>query len=492
MVYEAYIARSDLRIRNESPAADIGACSDYGDGHLYVRHGNKLRRGVDHGRNSHWNRTVHDNDAAYRISGNVLSVGNNEEKAMIYLIVFIYLLYLSIHYDILEKRGCKETHYRIAITLLILLAGLRWRVGADTVAYASDFYLSHDLFHLEWNDFQSMSRMPFWVLLNATCKTIWNDFLLVQFTVALLTISVFGYFIKNICPTLRFCLLFFFFIGKYSSLCMELLREAVAVSFVLLAIISFNRSRIGRCLLYAVLAVCSHFYAIVAIALFVLNYLFPKNIWIQLIIYSFVFMITVVFSDVFFRMATSGISVLDSINAIDIFQHMNLYVESDTYGHLQKGILQYFSIICQFVAYCFMYYKYRGEYSKYILLEERIFDAGLTVFLLMLLCRFSLAILYRIGTSYFYFWGCALAVAFTKIILRHIVARQRLIVYMIMLIIPLFFSCKGYIVHDYVYEENQWYMRYYPYSSIFDKTKNSRRENLHAIQGHSYSEETDY
>ena len=412
---------------------------------------------------------------------------------MIYLAIFVYLLYLSINYDILEKRGCKETHYRIAITLLILLAGLRWRVGSDTVVYASDFYLSHDLFHLEWNDFQSLSRMPFWVLLNATCKTIWNDFLLVQFTVALFTISVFGYFIKNICPTLRFCLLFFFFIGEYTSLCMELLREAVAVSFVLLAIISFNRSRIGRCLLYAVLAVCSHFYAIVAIALFVLiYYLFPKNIWIQLIIYSFVFIITVVFSDVFFRMAISGISVFDSINAIDFYQHMNGYAMNDTYGHVQKSILQYCSIICQFVAYCFMYYKYRGEYSKYILLEDRIFNAGLTVFLLMLLCRFSFAILSRIGASYFYFFGCALAVAFTKIILRDVVVRQRLIVYMIMLIIPLSFSCRRYIVHDYIYEENRWYMRYYPYSSVFDKHLDPEREKHHQLRGEGWSRYNDY
>lgn len=415
---------------------------------------------------------------------------------MIYLVIFVYLLYLSINYDILEKRGCKETHYRIAITLLILLAGLRWRVGSDTVVYASDFYLSHDLFHLEWSDFQSMSRMPFWVLLNATCKTIWNNFLLVQFTVALFTISVFGYFIKNICPTLRFCLLFFFFIGQYTLECMELLREAVAVSFVLLAILSLTKNRIGRCFLYAILAVCSHFYAIAAIALFVLiYYLFPKNIWIQLLIYSFVFIITVIFSDVFFRIATSGISVFDSINAIDVYQHMNGYAMNDTYGHLQKGILQYCSTICQFGAYCFMYYKYykyRGEYSKYILLKDRIFNSGLTVFLLILLCRFSFAILSRIGASYSYFFGCALAVAFTKIILRHIVARQRVIVYMIMLTIPLFFSCRVYMLHETIYEENRWYMRYYPYSSIFDKTKNPQRESLHAIRGCGYSKENDY
>lgn len=60
---------------------------------------------------------------------------------MIYLIVFIYLLYLSVRYDILGREDYRWTHYRIAVTLLILVAGLRWRVGSDTVSYASDFIL---------------------------------------------------------------------------------------------------------------------------------------------------------------------------------------------------------------------------------------------------------------------------------------------------------------------------------------------------------------
>ena len=76
---------------------------------------------------------------------------------MIYLFIFIYLLFLSIHYDILENKKYKWTHFKIVITLLILLAGLRWRVGSDTVVYASDFYFSHDLFHLELSDFDSSS-----------------------------------------------------------------------------------------------------------------------------------------------------------------------------------------------------------------------------------------------------------------------------------------------------------------------------------------------
>ena len=47
---------------------------------------------------------------------------------MIYLIVFIYLLYLSVRYDILGREDYRWTHYRIAVTLLILVAG-RLRYG---------------------------------------------------------------------------------------------------------------------------------------------------------------------------------------------------------------------------------------------------------------------------------------------------------------------------------------------------------------------------
>lgn len=42
---------------------------------------------------------------------------------MIYLIVFIYLLYLSVRYDILGREDYRWTHYRIAVTLLILVGG---------------------------------------------------------------------------------------------------------------------------------------------------------------------------------------------------------------------------------------------------------------------------------------------------------------------------------------------------------------------------------
>ena len=110
----------------------------------------------------------------------------------------------------LGREDYRWTHYRIAVTLLILVAGLRWRVGSDTVSYASDFYFSHDLFHLEWSDFESVMKMPLWVLLQATCKTIWNDFLLFQFVVAAFGIGMIAYFIKKVCPSMLFHTSLFF------------------------------------------------------------------------------------------------------------------------------------------------------------------------------------------------------------------------------------------------------------------------------------------
>ena len=188
---------------------------------------------------------------------------------MIYLIVFIYLLYLSVRYDILGREDYRWTHYRIAVTLLILVAGLRWRVGSDTVSYASDFYFSHDLFHLEWSDFESVMKMPLWVLLQATCKTIWNDFLLFQFVVAAFGIGMIAYFIKKVCPSLCFFILLCFFIGRYTATSMEHMRGSLSIIFFLLGILAVNDGKTKKFLLYFLVAVLFHVFTIFAVFLFV-------------------------------------------------------------------------------------------------------------------------------------------------------------------------------------------------------------------------------
>ena len=46
--------------------------------------------------------------------------------------------------------------------------------------------------------------------------------------------------------------------------------------------------------------------------------------------------------------------------------------------------------------------------------------------------------------------------------------------------------------HEKIYEENQWYMRYYPYSSVFDKHLDPEREKHHQLRGEGWSRYNDY
>ena len=214
---------------------------------------------------------------------------------MIYLLIFIYLLFLSIHFDILEQKKNKESHWTIAVALLIFLTGFRWRVGTDTVVYVWEFYnVFPDLLHLQASSFSSIGRMPLWVLTNVICKTIWNDFLLLQFVVAFVSISINAYFIKKTCPSLRFFVLFCYFIGTYVFLHMDTLRESLAMSMFLLAILAFNNNKRKLTVWYAFLALMFHIYAFIPILLFVLFYfLMPSNKWVHFIFLLLIFCVTI-------------------------------------------------------------------------------------------------------------------------------------------------------------------------------------------------------
>lgn len=412
---------------------------------------------------------------------------------MIYLFIFIYLLYLSIHYDILENKRYKWTHFRIVIILLILVAGLRWRVGSDTVWYARDFVLSHDLFHLEWSDFESIGKMPIWVLLIATCKTIWNDFLLVQFILAVFGVGVSGYFIKKACPSLCFFILLCYYIGGYyTGEHMELLRESVAVSFYLLGILAIDDGHKKRAILYAFLAFMSHVYAIIAIFIFIIcYYLLPHSKKIRLFICFCVFFVVLFNSKYLTSIVQNKIGLLsfdENISSM-VFN----YATSDKYGNSEKSIWNYLSLVVHFCAYLYMLAKCKHIYFKYIFLKQDIFNTLIFIYIVIFLSRFSFTILYRLGVSYNYFFTCLLSVVFCKeFLIKTIKKRQRVFVYLILLLIPIGFAYKAYFVSDFPEGICRWYSRYYPYSSVFDKTIDPKREKHHELRGVGYSVYYDY
>lgn len=413
---------------------------------------------------------------------------------MIYLFIFLYLLYLTIHYDILEKKAYKWIHYNIVIILLILVAGLRWRVGSDTVQYAQDFYYCHDLLHLELADFESINRMPFWVLLNATCKSIWNNFVLVQLVVSTISLGATGYFIKKVSPSVCFFVLLCYYLSRFTALQMEVMRESMAVSFFLLGILAINEKKYRRALMFSICAIMFQIFSVIAILLFfIIYYISPKNIIFHIHFLLILLLIVLVKSDIVIFMIENYLNIY--IPNEELVNRILGYADSDIYGSTEKSVLNYISIIIYFSTYIFMYYIiYRNYKFSDISLKRDLFSACIFICILLLCIRFSFAIAFRIGVNYYYLFTCILSVVFTKyFILNKIIKRQAVFAFLILLLIPLSSSYRSYSnLNLEMNAEIYQYKKYYPYSSIINKKFSNEREALYQIRNNGFSIENNY
>ena len=80
---------------------------------------------------------------------------------MIYLLVFILLLVPVVKYDLMAKTGGERGWFCFNLVVLILLAGLRYRVGGDTLMYMSIYDDLPSLADLKYFDFAESFALLF-------------------------------------------------------------------------------------------------------------------------------------------------------------------------------------------------------------------------------------------------------------------------------------------------------------------------------------------
>lgn len=156
---------------------------------------------------------------------------------MIYLFVLILLILFTLHYDF---NGIKpDISLKIFLWIVfVLLAGLRYRVGGDTLGYMDYFTGIPVLSDLTAEFFKKDEYQPLWVLFCSVCKTISKDFTFFQIVHAIIINSVVFRFInKN--TTHFFGGILFYFIFYYLYFNMEILRESLAISVFLLSLDAF-------------------------------------------------------------------------------------------------------------------------------------------------------------------------------------------------------------------------------------------------------------
>lgn len=133
------------------------------------------------------------------------------------------------------KPGGEKGWYYFNLVVLILFAGLRYRVGSDTLMYMSMFYEWPKLDELRYFDFATATYNPLWYIFAALARSIYDDFTTLQIMHAVIVNCTFFWFFRKYCPKYYFSAILLYYVGYFCYFNMEVMRESLCICVLLLS-----------------------------------------------------------------------------------------------------------------------------------------------------------------------------------------------------------------------------------------------------------------
>lgn len=141
-----------------------------------------------------------------------------------------------IRYDVNHAKGGRILYFALEAISLILLFGLRYRVGGDSLMYEEEWHNMPSLAELRVQGaFQNLRNQPLYYLLVALIKEFGGGFVLFQIVHAIIVNTVFFKIIKQYCGHIFTAVLFYFFFMSFNSNT-EILKESLAISVFLISL----------------------------------------------------------------------------------------------------------------------------------------------------------------------------------------------------------------------------------------------------------------
>ena len=116
---------------------------------------------------------------------------------MIYILVFILLLIPVVKYDLMAKSGGEGGWFFFNLVVLILLAGLRYRVGGDTLMYMSMYAEWPAIDELKYFDFEDALYNPLWYVYTSIAKSLSDEFWVLQIIQSVIVNCIFFHFFRK-------------------------------------------------------------------------------------------------------------------------------------------------------------------------------------------------------------------------------------------------------------------------------------------------------
>lgn len=392
---------------------------------------------------------------------------------MIYLLTIIFIFYLIIRYDIRDNKANKDFYYAVTLVILILISGLRYRLGVDTTRYITRFYhLYTDLWHIKWDDF-SFGADPLYMLVNSVVISLGGKFYMVQLIHAsFVNILIFKY-IKKHTPYI-FTTVLLYFVICYPGYNFDILRASMSISICLFANDYLYERKYVKALILYLVGTMFHFSTLLILFVSFISTLFK----LKLNKYGYLAILLSFYIGYYFRNNFSDFyDYFSMLQLSDQFENkMAINTQNDDFMSAKLG-LNFWGYIGLLMPMIFPFISFILARRLHYFDKLKRLETSLFLGIILYVISISVPIVDRFATFYYVIFLIFDSFLFINVVNRYKKYNIKLgIAMMLLLISPLvYFSYRRTPVI--------FLHCYYPYSSVFDKTIDKERERAFLYYG---------
>lgn len=408
---------------------------------------------------------------------------------MIYIIALLWMLVAAYLYDLRGYKTLRSFSFWGIYIFLVLIAGLRYRIGTDSVTYENTYEIFPKIWELATYNYAKIRFEPGFLAFASITRTLSPDFVWFQLLHATVVNLVIFLFIRRNTRHV-FIALSFYFIVLYLALNTQVLRESLAVCCFLLAWPFF---RDGRWLVYyllALLAITFHVSAslLLFLPLFTLPgirslFVFGKRTFIICaLLLAFGYVIQTQFKSFFMLLSVTD-TMADRVNS---------YSKS-TYGGGVLNLMGILGILLRQMAYpavalYFFKFQYRALKNRRDLTKEDILSLRswerwqilCVIGIYFIVFTIPIFIFHR----YFNYFGLFLLITVASWVFSRLKVKGKTyrlkFAYWVVILLPFYLlSFMPYNVGLAKSGRLKEYMIYYPYSHRFDPQVDQKREEIY-------------
>lgn len=364
---------------------------------------------------------------------------------MIYLILLIYIIYLNIP-------SCNDNNSKSAYWFLYLLfvfiAGFRYNLGNDTYAYTQEFKNFPTLFELDIKYIRESNYLLNLIIFETLIGIITNSFYLFEITLASFVNFSVSRFIKSNSKKPFFSILLYYLLF-YLNLNMEILRESVCISLLLLAFPLIGRKQYFKFYVIASIAFLFHNSGIIL-------FIIPLFIGLKLnkrkyIIIIISLLVLSGFISVFFS------NIIQNITTLYTFSQFGYFDSLGSVGTtFNTQILLFIKYVALPTIILFFFYHYIDDIERKLIF---LYIASSILYL-------QIFIFYRVRDYFLIFliisFTNGLITRFSNQIHHQVIKGFALVIFLYITLFRVYYSSTN-------YDGMQLYLHYYPYNSILNE-----------------------